>query len=384
MKATVERARVLIVDDEPAVLRMLTRVMAQRGYRSKTARDGREASELFEAEAFDVVVSDVHMPGYGGMEFLRRVRETDPDLPVIVMTGKPTLESSMKALEYRAFRYLFKPIEANTVAEIIELGARSYELAKQKRAAFELQQESAKTAAERRENENAFVSAVSKLWLAFQPIVSFKDRRVVGYEALMRSDEPTMRTPDRMLKAAEQLSKLEQLGRAIRGIAAGTKLPPDVKLFVNLHARDLAGRDLFSEGAPLSKVADRVVLEVTERASLDDLDGLDARIGRLKAQGFQIAVDDLGAGYAGLSSLMNLQPNIAKIDMSLVRGIDQDPRKQSIIKSLVWLCKELAIEVIAEGVETTGERDTLVGLGCDLFQGYLFGRPSREPTPAVF
>ncbi len=382
--ATLERARVLIVDDEPAVLRMLTRVMDQRGYRSKTARDGREASDLFEAEAFDVVVSDVHMPGYGGMEFLRRVRESDPDLPVIVMTGKPTLESSMKALEYGAFRYLFKPIEANTVAEIVELGARSYEIAKQKRAAFELQQKNLVLAAERRENEGAFVSAISKLWLAFQPIVSYENRRVVGYEALMRSDEPTMRTPDRILKVAEQLSKLGQLGRAIRGMAASTKLPSDVKLFVNLHARDLAGRELFAEAAPLSKIADRVVLEVTERASLEDLDGLEGRIARLKSQGFQIAVDDLGAGYAGLSSLMNLQPHIAKIDMSLVRGIDQDPRKQSIIKSLVWLCKELGIAVVAEGVETAPERDALVGLGCDLFQGYLFGRPSREPTPAIF
>jgi EAL domain-containing protein (putative c-di-GMP-specific phosphodiesterase class I) len=363
---------------------MLTRVMDQRGYCSRTARDGREATELFEAEAFDVVVSDVHMPGYGGLEFLRRVRESDPDLPVIVMTGKPTLESSMKALEYGAFRYLFKPVEANTVAEVIELGARSYETAKLKRAAFEQQQENTKAVAERRQNESAFVSAVSKLWLAFQPIVSYKDRRVVGYEALMRSDEPTMRTPDRMLKVAEQLSKLDQLGRAIRGMAAATPLPPDVKLFVNLHARDLAGRDLFADSAPLSRIAERVVLEVTERASLDDVEGLDMRMGRLKSQGFQIAVDDLGAGYAGLSSLMYLQPHIAKIDMSLVRNIDQDPRKQSIIKSLVWLCRELGVDVVAEGVETVAERDGLVGLGCDLFQGYLFGRPSREPTPPVF
>ena len=87
-----------------------------------------------------------------------------------------------------------------------------------------------------------------------------------------------------------------------------------------------------------------------------DLDGLEGRIARLKSQGFQIAVDDLGAGYAGLSSLMNLQPHIAKIDMSLVRGIDQDPRKQSIIKSLVWLCKELGIPL----VEHEGGPDHLI------------------------
>jgi len=363
---------------------MLTRVMDQRGYSSKTARDGREASDIFESEAFDVIVSDVHMPGYGGMEFLRRVRERDPDLPVIIMTGKPTLESSMKALEYGAFRYLFKPVEANTVAEIVEKGVRAYELAKLKRAALEMHQVNAKSAADKRRTEALFASAVSKLWLAFQPIVSWQDKRVIGYEALVRSEEPSHRTPDIIIKSAEQLDKLDQLGSTIRAIAAMAALPPDVKLFVNLHARDLAGRDLFSDDAPLTKIAGRVVLEVTERASLDDVAGLEMRIARLKASGFQIAVDDLGAGYAGLSSLMFLQPNIAKIDMSLVRHIDKDARKQTIIRSLVWLCRELGISTVAEGVETVAERDTLVSIGCDLFQGYLFGRPAREILPATF
>jgi EAL domain-containing protein (putative c-di-GMP-specific phosphodiesterase class I) len=103
----------------------------------------------------------------------------------------------------------------------------------------------------------------------------------------------------------------------------------------------------------------------------------------LKAAGFRLAIDDLGAGYAGLTSVTLLEPAIVKVDMSLVRGIDRDPKRQSVLRSIVGLCSELHILVVAEGVETAGERDKLVSLGCDLLQGYLFAKPGRVfPTPA--
>ncbi len=98
---------------------------------------------------------------------------------------------------------------------------------------------------------------------------------------------------------------------------------------------------------------------------------------KLKSLGFQIAIDDLGAGYAGLTSFTQLQPEIAKLDMSLVRGVDADSRRQSIIRSMKKLCDELGILVVAEGVQTAAERDKLAELGCDLLQGYLFARPER-------
>ena len=91
----------------------------------------------------------------------------------------------------------------------------------------------------------------------------------------------------------------------------------------------------------------------------------------------EIAIDDLGAGYAGLSSFTQLEPDVAKLDMSLVRGIDTDTRRRSIVRSMKQLCSELGILVVAEGVETVAERDTLDDLGCDLLQGYLFAKPCR-------
>jgi len=88
-------------------------------------------------------------------------------------------------------------------------------------------------------------------------------------------------------------------------------------------------------------------------------------------------VDDLGAGYAGLTSFTLLEPEFAKLDMSLIRGIDSDPKRQCIVRSMKRLCDELGIAVVAEGIETPGERDMLIALGCDLLQGYLFAKPAR-------
>lgn len=147
---------------------------------------------------------------------------------------------------------------------------------------------------------------------------------------------------------------------------------------MNLHPSDLTDVDLVSEVAPLTGVASRVVLEVTERASLESSHELSARLARLRELGFRVAVDDIGAGYSGLTSFADLMPEIVKIDMSLVRDVDRSVVRQRTIRSLCGLCHEGGTLVVGEGVESESERNCLVELGCDLLQGYLFGRPSRN------
>jgi EAL domain-containing protein (putative c-di-GMP-specific phosphodiesterase class I) len=121
-----------------------------------------------------------------------------------------------------------------------------------------------------------------------------------------------------------------------------------------------------------------VVLELTERASLDRVAGLQTRMAKLRELGFRIALDDLGAGYAGLSSFTLLQPDYVKLDASLIRSVDASPQKRSIVRAMLQLAAgDLNLKAICEGVETAAERDTLVALGGDLLQGYLFARPNR-------
>jgi EAL domain-containing protein (putative c-di-GMP-specific phosphodiesterase class I) len=118
-----------------------------------------------------------------------------------------------------------------------------------------------------------------------------------------------------------------------------------------------------------------VVLEITERSSLDTVADLRSKVARLREMGFRIAVDDLGAGYAGLTSFALLEPEIVKLDMTLIRGVHQSRTRQKLIRSMTALCKDMGMLVVGEGVETLEERETLRELGCDLLQGYLFAKP---------
>jgi len=115
----------------------------------------------------------------------------------------------------------------------------------------------------------------------------------------------------------------------------------------------------------------------TPRAALDEIRGLSAKIARLRALGFRIAVDDLGAGYAGLSTFAALEPDVIKADMSLVRGIETSSIKQKLIAAIATLANDLRINLVAEGIETPAERDCVVALGAHALQGYLFARPGR-------
>lgn len=375
-----DEVRVLLVDDDPAVLRAYGASLARHGVRVDTASNGKEAAERVKAGAYDAIVSDVSMPEMTGIEFLKAVRAHDLDVPVILMTGQPEVESAIRAVEYGAFRYLVKPVAGQELWDTTLRAARLHKLAKLKLDALQLPGMDRQRLGERAALEVRFSWGVSLMWMAFQPIVEWRARRVFGYEALLRSDEPLMKNPADILDAAERLGRIHELGRAVRGKVAAAIDSVDVvgaKLFVNLHSADLNDDALYAPEAPLSRIAERVVLEVTERASLDGVKNVSAQVAKLKKLGFKIAVDDLGAGYAGLTSFTQLDPEIAKLDMTLVRGIDTDARRQTIIKSMKLLCDQLGMLVIAEGVETAAERDMLCGLGCDLLQGYLFAKPDR-------
>jgi len=347
----------------------------------QTASNGKEAAERVKDGSFDVIVSDISMPEMTGIEFLKAVRAHDLDVPVILMTGDPGVESATRAVEYGAFRYLAKPVAVQELWETVHHAAKLHAMARLKREALELLGLDGIQLGERAALDVRFNWGMSRMWMAFQPIVGYRARSIFGYEALLRSDEPLMKTPAAILDAAERLGRLHQLGRAVRAKVAAAADAAELAgamLFVNLHSADLNDEELYSVDAPLSKIAARVVLEVTERASLYGVKDVAACVAKLKTLGFQIAIDDLGAGYAGLTSFVQLEPKIAKLDMSLVRSVNTDSRRQAIIRSMKSLCDELGMSVIAEGVETSEERDTLMELGCDLLQGYLFATPQRK------
>jgi EAL domain-containing protein (putative c-di-GMP-specific phosphodiesterase class I) len=304
---------------------------------------------------------------------------------VVFATGNPSLETAMRAVELGAVRYLTKPVEHSVLVEVVHEAVRLHRLARLKQEAMALVGSRHPLALDRIGLRAALDRVLADPMLHFQPVVRCSTRSVWGYEALLRPREAALSTPTAVLEAAEQLGLLRTLGRQIRATAAvaARRLPGDARLLVNLHPAELADPELTDPCAPLSAQARRVILEVTERAALSDSREVERAAATLSALGFGVAVDDLGAGYAGLVSFLQLRPSVAKLDMELVRSVDLDVRRRLVIQAIVKLCRELSVDVIVEGVETRGERDALLQLGCDLMQGYFFALPTPdfEPVP---
>ncbi len=228
-----------------------------------------------------------------------------------------------------------------------------------------------------RDRRLLFERALDSLWLAFQPIVSLScpGQPAFAFEALARNGEAQVRDPQDLLGLALSVGMVGELGRVVHIRAAeALRRNEALTLFVNVDVEELMGPIGEGEDA-LTEFAHRVVLEVTERAPISDLPEVRERSGELRRKGYRFAIDDLGGGYAGLSSLVLMSPQFVKIDQALIRDVDTAPVKRKIVGSLVALARQLGIGCIVEGVETESERDALAALDCDLMQGYLFGRP---------
>jgi len=375
-------ARVLLVDDDLLVLKSLQRMLQAAGYDVTTATNGADAATHAGKRGFDAILSDIRMPGMDGLQLLLEVRQHDLQVPVLLMTGDPSVSTAISALEYGAQRYFTKPLDPQHVEREIQRAVQLHRMARLQQQAADLLGNDC-MAADRATLEGSFERTLRNLWMAYQPILVSNTRAIYGYEALMRSTEPTLPHPGAILDAAERLGALQLLGRRVRDLAAGPfEGQPDAILFVNLHVTDLMDPSLTDPGTPLARMASQVVLEITERASIDHVPDARPRVAQLREMGYRIAVDDMGAGYAGLATFAQLEPEIVKLDMSLIRDIHKNSTKQKVVRSMTALSQDMGMLVVAEGVEMPEERDVLLELGCDLLQGFLFAKPGK-PFPEV-
>ncbi len=333
------KGRALLVDDDDIVRAAHAKVLRDAGWAVVDEGDPKLARKRMAVEKFDVIVTDLVMPGMSGLELLRVAREYDLDVPVVLITGHADVQSAMRAMQYGAFRYIDKPVLPATLLDVAKSARDLHLMARFKREALALLALPNRALGDRAGLEARLSSAMASLWVAYQPIVAIGPRRTVAYEALVRTDEPTLGSPPDLFEAAARLGRLHDVGRKIRSqVAADARdLPEGLLLFVNAHPEDLNDVDLFAAAAPLSEIAHRVVIELTERAPLDRVEGLQERIRQLRELGFRIALDDLGAGYAGLSSFTLLQPDYVKLDASLIRSIDTSPQKRSIVRAMLQL-----------------------------------------------
>lgn len=365
--------RVLFVDDEPDVTAAFRTLLRRAPYEVLIANSARDALGILATGPVDVVISDMDMPDMGGSEFLARVRAEHPKTTRVVLSGRARLEDTIQAINDAAvFRFLVKPCKAGDLTRCIAdaLAAR-----RARRPT---------SVPPSTEADATFDRALETLWVATQPIVSVRERRAVAFEALVRTREPSLPHGGAIMELAERLGRVREIERLIRAAAADVadKLPDGTQLLVNLHPSALDDPDLVASDAPLSSRPSRVTFEITERARLKAEGPASDAIRTLRQRGHHIAVDDLGAGYAGLTSLVTLQPDIVKLDMELIRNVDTSPTRSKLVSSLVALSRQLEVRVIAEGVESAAECQHLLTLGCDWMQGYYFARPGT-PFPPV-
>ncbi|WP_167577921.1 GGDEF domain-containing protein [Ammoniphilus sp. YIM 78166] len=220
----------------------------------------------------------------------------------------------------------------------------------------------------------------------YQPLVTLKDGSVYGWEGLIRGPENSeFFLPSRLFDYAEKTGRSLMLDSICRRKVLGrlAEISADQKIFINVDPRSIEDTNFFQREALYQ--LDRhglspqnIVLEITERHAITNFTRFRELIGTYRKLGYLIAVDDAGAGYSSLETIVQTYPDFIKLDMSLTRSVDADPVKKAIVEAFVTFARKVGCKIIAEGIETKSELESLLELQVDIGQGYFLGRPAHQ------
>jgi EAL domain-containing protein (putative c-di-GMP-specific phosphodiesterase class I) len=364
--------RALVADDDPDVRAIVQDALVVAGFQVFLAENGRDAILAARSTSFDAAVVDLEMPPSDGLAVLRVLRSLQPGCVSVLLSGNLDLDTVATALaEGDVTRVLRKPANARTIQRTVLNALRSRREQALKHATALMVRDD--------EGRQALDQCIGgDMTLALQPLVDARSHAVMAHEALLRPQSRVFSGPLELIEAAERHEQVEQLSDAALRLARVRLVDGTAphRLFVNLHPFQLADPEHFSKQLGMFNTFEaRVVFEITERHDLSTLPRAQETLSLIRDAGFAIAVDDLGAGYSSLSALATLKPDFIKVDMSLVRGVDEDAHKRQLVELLVAVGRATGATLIAEGVETLREAETLTACGAHWLQGYHFGRP---------
>ena len=363
---------ILLVEDDPVAVENISGLLKSRNYKVECAITGGEALEKAKNHP-DLIILDRYLPDIEGLEVCRKIRidKRLKSIPIVILTARDTIAEKIEGLYVGADDYITKPFECEELLARIEATLRRSRFAEQDQ--------------EDRDNLIGKLKKIMEEKLIipfFQPIVALDTFAPIGFEVLSRPPQKSiLSNPEYLFKIALASGMYFQLEMLCweTGFAKWKSFNRKEKVFLNCIPT-LVEHDDFSAGALLDRgiILNNVVLEITERISIQNFALFFKKINKLKEVGLQVAVDDVGSGFASLDTIAETKPDYVKIDMSLIRDIDTDAVKQSIVAAIVSFCKKSNMITIAEGVETREELQKLISLGLNAAQGYYLAMP--EPS----
>jgi EAL domain-containing protein (putative c-di-GMP-specific phosphodiesterase class I)/AmiR/NasT family two-component response regulator len=381
-------ARVVIIDGAPDEAAYLESLLQRAGIRRvHHLSDPGELLDRFHRLEPDLVVLDLQLPGVDGLTLLSRIvrRAAGTYVPVLALTSGTVNEAPRRALSIGARDYLPRPL--NSIDVLLRVG----NLLETRHLHQQLRRLDTSLAAEvdrkrRLENLDPQVRqtkcdlvlaalAGQAFQMVFQPVVDLFNGTTLGHEALARFDLEPARSPNEWFADAADvgLGYALELAAVSRALDVLPHLPPGGFLSVNVSAETLLHPNLLALAD--TDVAPRLVLELTEQLPVEDYGPVVDALAQLRARGARLAVDDTGSGFASMRHIRALSPDLIKLDMSLVRGIDHDPVRRALARAMVAYAADAGTQLLAKGVETPGELNTLKALEVRWAQGYLLGQP---------
>lgn len=378
---------VLIAEDDPLIRETLATVIdGDEGF-VVTAMAGDADAAIRAAIELppDLALLDVRMPGGGGAHAATVIAESCPEVHIVAISAHDDEETIAEMIEAGARGYITKDGPAHQMLDTLRRCAAGESIFTPRSATRLMSQyvkssqrmETAKRQLREREIRLREACDPASISSVFQPVVDLETGSVVMYEALTRF------SCDHGLNTAEWFEEAVHLGMSAeleiaalaRTVAALVEHGDDeVNVSVNVSPDTLLSPTLMATLAPID--LSRVVIEITEHAQIQDYAQTKSVFDRLRKGGAKLAIDDAGAGFASLRHILDLMPDIIKLDISLVRGIDSDQPRRALAAGLISFANEIGAEIVAEGIETGDELACLKYLGVHLGQGYILARPA--------
>lgn len=367
------KKRILLVDDERSFVDVFSMRLHSRGYIVNVAYTAEEALEKAKGMP-DLVLLDLVLPDISGYEVCRRLRENKRTsrIPIIMLTSKDALQDKVEGLYTGADDYVTKPFEVE------ELFARVEAVLRRNQPFEERVKDKIQAIKEvKRVIEGELITPY------FQPIFYLKPQCLLGREVLSRPPaEGYFGNPEVLFDTAfhlDMLFDLEAMCHKKALLRLGKRAKENLTFFnVSPYLIQDAKFKKFSSFYKNYAEASSIVLELTERTSINNFAGFLKTIKSFKDEGFKISIDDIGSGYAALDLIVEIKPDFIKIDRHLIRDVQDSPVKQNLLKAIINFCGQSEITSVAEGIEKEEELKVLVDYGIDAGQGYLLARPSPE------